>query len=690
MPIITKFGYATLLLSLVIAIFIICYNLLNFYQNRKKSTDKFNYRINITNLFSVNLSLSVLLVVLSIISQIVLIIAYIRSDNLILNVYNNSHHLKPLIYKIAGSWGNHEGSMLLLITVISCYNLAFLIFSDVTKYFKVITSSSLVAIIAIFLAFTFFTSNPFAPNLALIDHPNLAISAEGLGLNPILQDIGLAMHPPMLYIGYLGFVVIFSIAIAIMISGKITQLSLRSIEIWLYFTTSFLTAGIALGSWWAYRELGWGGYWFWDPVENISLMPWLIAITIIHCIKIVRKYRLMANWLVFLAILNFIFCLIGIFLTRSGVLTSVHSFAVDAKRGLFILWMITGIGFLSMLIFALRINNIKLLITNNQHNITNLIKIDNNRSRLLILFSNNYLLLIALFVVFLGTIYPLISQLIFEQFITIGSSYYNLIFKLLLIPFTASLIIFYIIDSKNNYKNQYSGNILHKIFTDKFNITALISSLTITIYLIQHYQSDYLIIILCFLVLYCFILAIINMMKHYKNIRKMASNIAHTGFLLLIIAIIISSIASSSKEVNLKIGESFDIANFHIKFEKINHYQDSNFITREGVFAISKKIPQKETNLITKSDNNNQSKAIFYLYPQLRYYPISQQITNESSIKIVNFADLYLIIGQKDEQDFYAIRAYYKPFICFIWLAMITITSSLLLSFSIKFKNILK
>ncbi len=502
-------------------------------------------------------------------AQICLIYSFVISDYSVENVYKNSHHLKPLIYKISGSWGNHEGSMLLLITVLCAYTLAFSFLSKTSKEMKLITISSQSVIITLFAAFTAFTSNPFAQ---IFPTP-----IDGLGLNPILQDIGLALHPPMLYTGYLGFSLIFSFAIAGLLCEKVDRDFVAKIQPWLFFSYGCLTLGVGLGAWWAYRELGWGGYWFWDPVENVSLMPWLIASALIHTLKLVGKKEIYKNWTVFLAILTFILCLLGIFLTRSGVLSSVHSFAIDAKRGFFVITLIFIIGGSAMLIFGAKMNRLR----------SEPATLD--RSGKLILL-NNYFLLIALFIVLLGTTYPIFLRGLFNEFISIGAGYYNQIFKIMIVPF---------------------------------------------------------------LVLIAF---------STKSARPTPKNIAHLGFLLIILGVTFTSYLGLTKELSIKQGESFMLGAYKIQFEKIDYLAGENFVSRQGNFTLSK-------------DGNDLGK----LQPQLRFYPVNDQTTNEASIKHRFFGDVYLVIGNKDENENYAIRAYYKPFIWLIWLGCVLIFAASLL-----------
>lgn len=617
-------GFALLLLTVSISMFLPIFNLISLRKAK----------CNLDELKQITFALSAATFFCAVISQLSLIYSFLISDYSVLNVYQNSHHLKPFIYKISGSWGNHEGSMLLLITILSGYSLAFAFLSNIDLKTKIIINSSQSAIIALLAAFTAFTSNPFA---RIFPTPK-----EGLGLNPLLQDIGLALHPPMLYTGYIGFALIFSFAIAGLLTEKVDRKFALHLKNWLFFSYGFLTLGIGLGAWWAYRELGWGGYWFWDPVENISLMPWIAATALIHCLKILEKKEIFKIWTVFLGILTFILCLLGLFLVRSGILTSVHSFAVDATRGFFVIALIVVIGGGALLIFGAKMNK---LVSRSSQKIS-------FWSKSGAILTNNYFLMISLFVVLLGTVYPILSRGLFDQFVSIGPSYYNKIFTILLIPFLAFLAI-------SNQLTYLESSSLKNTFSKKhlrgFLISLISSIIIISLTFFYRQTADILQIIVLFLAVFS---AVITLATKQKNIRM---KIAHFGFSLIIIGIILTSSFGVVKEVNLKEQQSLKIGNYTLTFSSTNYSQGKNFFSRQGQFDISK---------------NDQH--IGRLTPELRYYPTSKQTTNEASIRYGLFEDLYLVIGNKDENENYAIRAYYKPFIYFIWFGCLLIFFAIL------------
>lgn len=606
-------GFALLLLVFSINIFLPFFAFFSFRKIKdfEKLTKTFELQ-------KISFALIFVTFACAVFSQLALIYSFLISDYSVSNVYQNSHHLKPFIYKISGSWGNHEGSMLLLITILSGYTLAFNFLSKIDTKKKIIITSSQSAIIALFAAFTAFTSNPFSRIFP--------IPSEGLGLNPLLQDIGLALHPPMLYTGYIGFSLIFSFAIAGLLCEKIDQKFAANLKNWLFFSWGFLTAGIGLGAWWAYRELGWGGYWFWDPVENISLMPWLAATALIHCVMTLEKKEIFKIWTAFLSILTFILCLLGIFLVRSGILTSVHSFAIDADRGFFVITLILIIGGAALLIFGSKMSKIKS---------------EKNQiffwSKIGAVLLNNYFLLLALFIVLLGTIYPIFSRGFFDQFISIGPDYYNKVFAILIIPF----LIFFALSSELNYATKTEKT---KFLNRRNSLILLASIALISCTFFYHIKADFLQIIILFLAIFSALTMIISQ-------KNLVMTLAHFGFSLVIIGIVLTSSFGLVKEVNLRKNESVKIGSYELKFSDVEYFAGKNFISRQGDFAVLKN-----------------DREITRLKPQLRYYPISDQTTNEASIRHGFFGDLYLVIGNKDEKENYALRVYYKPFIYLIWL----------------------
>ncbi|MDX1424463.1 MAG: heme lyase CcmF/NrfE family subunit, partial [Kiloniellales bacterium] len=348
--------------------------------------------------------------------------AYVVSDFSVLNVAQNSHSAKPLLYKITGVWGNHEGSMVLWILILALFGAAVALFGgNLPETLKARVLAVQAWIAAGFLLFTILTSNPFA---RLVPAP-----ADGADLNPLLQDPGLAFHPPMLYTGYVGFSIAFSFAIAALIEGKVDAAWARWVRPWTLVAWSFLTAGIALGSWWAYYELGWGGWWFWDPVENVSFMPWLMGTALLHSAIVVEKRDALKVWTILLAILTFSLSLIGTFIVRSGLLTSVHAFATDPERGLFILILLCLTIGGSLALFAWRAPALK------SGGLFDPI----SREGALVL--NNLLLATACATVFLGTLYPLFVEALGGAKISVGEPYFNATFVPIMVPLVVAMAV---------------------------------------------------------------------------------------------------------------------------------------------------------------------------------------------------------------------------------------------------------
>ena len=348
-------------------------------------------------------------------SFLILVINYIYSDFSVLNVYNNSHTNKPLIYKITGTWGNHEGSLLMWLTILSIYGLTLLYFiKNLPKNFAFKIMLVLALINLGFIGFTIFTSNPFIRTFP--------VPVDGLGLNPVLQDPGLAFHPPLLYFGYVGLTIPFSFAIAALLQEEVSGDWARSVKPWILISWIFLTLGITLGSWWAYYELGWGGWWFWDPVENISLLPWLLTTALLHSVKVTEKRDRLKSWTILLSILSFSLTLLGTFIVRSGLLTSVHAFASDPARGVFILIFLVIVTSGSLLLYAIKLDKIE-----NKKNIY----IISREGGLLL---NNIFLCASAATILLGTMWPLVVEVISGQDISVGAPYFKIVFLPLIFP----------------------------------------------------------------------------------------------------------------------------------------------------------------------------------------------------------------------------------------------------------------
>jgi cytochrome c-type biogenesis protein CcmF len=567
---------------------------------------------------------STLLVCVSFLS---LIFAYINSDFSNFNVFQNSHSDKPLIYKITGAWGNHEGSILLWICMISIYGFLYSLISKSKNNFKIIVLKIQSALFIIFAFFVIFTSNPFLVNSVLVE--------EGLGLNPVLQDPALAIHPPMLYLGYVGFSLVFSLAIASLLNDKKNQDWIIETRKWSMISWGFLTGGIALGSYWAYYELGWGGWWFWDPVENISLMPWIAGLALVHSLIMIRGEQAIEKWIIFLAILCFSLSILGTFLVRSGILTSVHSFASDASRGLFILlifFITTGFGFLVFLIKSpSKKNNLHLLLIN-------------KTSALII---NNILMMIAILTILLGTIYPIVIEVLTNTRISVGGPYFNSTVLPILLPGFLLMSVAPVLSWQTN-----------KI--KKFRIYVIFFLVLSTIVLLQSYFTSFnpwgfIGITLGSWIILASILSIIMKYKisiTMKYVKTINSFIAHIGVGIMIIGITFSSIYQKEYNFDISVGEEITIDNEILKFQDIQVVEKKNFQSLIAIFTLDKK--------------NN---TVRYIKPGKNYYPVSKTITTEAGIYHDWFKDIYITLGSENENIWF-IRVYINPLVSFIWIGV--------------------
>ena len=554
---------------------------------------------------------------------LILIYGFIISDFTIQNVLENSHSLKPMIYKISGSWGSHEGSMLLWCWVMAFYG--FLI--TINKQSLKKETKSLILLFQGFLSFGFvfylyFLSNP-------LESSNI-LSEEGYGLNPLLQDPGLAFHPPFLYLGYVGLSIVWSFALAGLIRNTINKEWARNIRIWALTSWVFLTIGISLGSWWAYYELGWGGYWFWDPVENVSLIPWIIATALIHNLLALEKKEILINWSVLLSLLGFILSIIGTFIVRSGLITSVHAFASDPTRGIFIILLLFLVTLLSLSIYAK--NYIK-----KQPNVEL-----NFFSKETFLIINNLLLSVIAFTVFLGTIYPLIVETINNNRISVGPPFYNIT----VIPFAILLAFFSALGPILAW-NQNSIKQLLRNISIPLGLTLII---TIVIFFMFENLS-----LIIFIGLFSGIWLFLNSLNNLAHIRfqglnNWASFFAHSGFAILILGVSISSSHQNEYEGKLDINNQINFSGYILKFESFNEEIVENYITTKGKFKLSR--------------NDNE----FFLYPEKRFYPIEQSQTTEAAIISSNLSQFYLVLGEQINDKSWVIRIWYKPMIMLIWI----------------------
>ena len=612
-------GHYSLILGLFIGLILIFFSIKNFRNS--------------INLDTKILSFTFLQFILVVVSFLCLILSFVFSDFSNETVFNNSHTTKPLFYKISGTWGNHEGSLLLWLLVLTLFIFLFLIKTknQPTKY-KILTLVFQQIIIIGFFVFLIKTSNPF--------NYLYPIPEEGLGLNPILQDPALAIHPPILYLGYVGSSIIFSSALAATSLNMISKKWASHIKKWVLISWVFLTLGILLGSIWAYYELGWGGFWFWDPVENVSLMPWLALTTLLHCVLVLEKKLVLTSWVIILSISTFTLSMCGTFLVRSGILNSVHTFANDPERGLFILIFLFSLIFISLFIFFF-------FHKPNQSNLNNFFWLSKETSIII----NNWFMMYFLSVVLVGTVYPIFLDVLTSEKISVGPPFYHK----LIIPFLIPFLLIMAIGPKLKW---IKSNLEDKVYL----ISLLFISFLLSFLIVKNFNSNFLInTILISSALYLFFVTLRDFFIKKKN--NISQNIAHFGFSLLILSILFNSLFSTEIITNLKVGETFETSTTKIIFKNINQKKEKNYKSIVGNFSIQ-----------------NSNGKIENLSPELRIYNQPNIVTSEADIKTTLLSDKFLVINLVQNQDYFNVRYQVKPFMLWIWLSVLLISSGALIS----------
>jgi len=591
------------------------------------------------------ISISVLgLLTSSLMSFFLLIYLHLISNFSILNVYQNSHTTKPLLYKISGVWGNHEGSMLLWILVLTIFNyFIFKLYNKKNSIFVLKTLETQGLITIGFLLFTILTSNPFEK----IIHEQ----TEGLGFNPILQDPALAVHPPLLYIGYVGFSAAFSMSVATLSFDNKEKIPWYNyMKPFVVSAWTFLTIGIALGSIWAYYELGWGGWWFWDPVENASFMPWLLGTALLHSLIIVEKRKSLQTWVLLLAILTFLLSVLGTFLVRSGILTSVHTFALDPSRGLYILLFISLIGGYSLVLFGLK---------SKKYFNNSFFSFFSKEGSILV---NNILMVVVCATVFLGTIYPLIVEAFTNNKISVGEPYYNST----VIPIMIPAILVMGIGPLLAWGKENKLRIFKKIFP------SILLTLIMTIIIFSIYKSISFMGIIGIILSFWIISNNLIMLLKKNQKYHIGMIIAHFGIGLLILGITGSSIWQEEKITRMKLNEVVKIEKYNIIFEKIEEIKGPNYVAIRGNFLVY----DVNKNIVTK------------LIPENRFYPIENNFTTEASIHTNLFRDLYIVLGDGNFNDGWVVRLYHNPLVIWIWIGAIIIFLGGIASMNINLKKL--
>ncbi|UXN04691.1 heme lyase CcmF/NrfE family subunit [Bartonella sp. HY406] len=597
------------------------------------------YRNNV-GLMLANRSISIIVFILIGFAFLSLTYSYVISDFSVLNVVQNSHSEKPLLYKITGVWGNHEGSMFLWVLILAFFSALVAIFGkNLPLNLSTLTLCCQSAIASAFLAFILFTSNPFAR----IDPPAL----QGNDLNPILQDIGLALHPPMLYLGYVGFSVCFSFAIAALITGRVDAAFGRWVRPWALISWVFLTGGITMGSYWAYYELGWGGYWFWDPVENASLMPWLAGTALLHSAIVLEKRAALKVWTILLAIIAFSLSLLGTFLVRSGILTSVHSFAVDPKRGIAILAILGFFIGVALLLFAIRAPNIKN---------SGLFQPISREGALVF---NNVFLTTASATVLVGTLYPLIAEMLWDQKISVGAPFFNMTFGPLFIPLLVGVPFGTLLAWKRGDLMLAAGR-LSMCF-----ILALIAMI------VSFYLSGYKEILSCvgiglgvFVIFGSFAEVVLKSGKWGTSFKTRIARLkglpradwgaafAHMGLGVTLFGIVAVATFGQERILTMKPGQSVEIAGKTIRFDGYQSLNGANYQENRMHFTMFNRDADKYIGEVTASK---------------RTFPSQTMQTTEAGLLWRGLSQYYIAPGNYVEDNAMIVHIWSKPNVLMIW-----------------------
>jgi len=577
--------------------------------------------------------------------------AFMVDDFSVAYVAQNSNSALPWYYKFSAVWGAHEGSLLLWAFILSGWTFAVAIFSRQLPEDMLARVLGVMGLISIgFLLFLIVTSNPFERLL-----PQAPM--DGRDLNPLLQDFGLVVHPPMLYMGYVGFSVAFAFAIAALLGGRLDAAWARWSRPWTLIAWAFLGTGIALGSWWAYYELGWGGWWFWDPVENASFMPWLVGTALIHSLAVTKKRGVFKSWTVLLAIAAFSLSLLGTFLVRSGVLTSVHAFATDPARGVFILAFLLVVIGGSLTLFALRAPVVKSQIGFGLW------------SRETLLLVNNLLLVVATSMILLGTLYPLLLDALSDTKLSVGPPYFNAMFLPLVGALMLALGVGVLVRWKNTPVKWLIGMLTPVLIT-----SAVLGGLGSMLFGDFHWA----VLAVCMLagwVVSAGVRDILDKTRHkglLKGLRSLAPSywgmqLAHFGLVVCALGVVLTSQQSDERDLRLAPGESLQLGGYSFVFDGAKHFEGPNFTSDKGTIRVFEGDKQVAT-----------------LYPEKRLYTVQQMPMTEAGIDAGFTRDLYVALGEPLENGAWAVRVHIKPFVRWIWLGALMMSLGGVLSVSDK------
>lgn len=580
---------------------------------------------------------------LILLSSAMLVHAYVVSDFSVLNVVENSHSLKPILYKITGVWGNHEGSMLLWVLILTFFSALVAVFGgNLPNSLRANVLAVQAWIATAFLSFIILTSNPFT---RVIPAP-----IEGQDLNPILQDIGLAIHPPLLYLGYVGFSVCFSFAVAALIDGRIDAAWARWVRPWTLTAWIFLTGGISMGSYWAYYELGWGGWWFWDPVENASFMPWLIGTALLHSAIVMEKRGALKIWTILLALLTFSLSLLGTFLVRSGVLTSVHSFATDPGRGLFILAILVFFIGGSLTLFALRAQTLA----------SGSLFQPVSREGALVL--NNLFLSTATATVLIGTLYPLVLEALTGTKISVGAPFFNMTFGPLMIPLLAAVPFGPLMAWKRGDLYAVAQRLMWV-----FGLSLVTVGLVLILIDPRAVWAAFGIGLSVWVILGSLIdivtkagfgkVALSRAVPRFFGLPRsvFGTALAHMGLGMTLIGIVVVTSFGTEQVVSLKVGETTPISSYQLRYDGQALFAGPNFTEDQGSFTLLDK----------------QGNTVGTVVAGKRFYPARNMPTTEAGILTRGVNQYYIALGDALESGGMVVRIWWKPFVTLIWLGTV-------------------
>lgn len=582
----------------------------------------------------------------SLLSFALLAHAFLTDDFTVIYVAQHSNSQLPDFFKFAATWGGHEGSMLFWLAALTLWTSVFCIFADKSDRLFYHRTLAMLALIALgFMLFILLVSSPF--------ERSFPPPPEGRDLNPMLQDVGLIFHPPLLYLGYVGFAISFAMVVASLVSGCFDAAVARWIRPWTMISWGFLTAGIILGAWWAYYELGWGGWWFWDPVENASLMPWLLGTALVHSLIVSEKRGVFNYWTILLAIFAFALSLLGTFIVRSGVLTSVHAFAVDPDRGMALLILFFSLSFIALALFAFRVNlwqgEVRFLLWSKE------------TAFLLI----NGLFAVAASAVLVGTFYPMIFTAMNWGSISVGAPYFNHVFT----PLALLLMVAMGIAVVLRWKSVPTKQILWRLYLLPVAVLLAVAltmqTLTKVAYTLQILPTIFISLAIWI------ILTHLPYLRYMWQIRPLAMRLAHIGFAICVIGAMMNSYYGDEKGVRLKPNESATLAGFSFTYDDYQDVIGANYTAERAIFKIAK-----------------ENETLAQVAPERRYYDVRTMTMAEVGLYHHFLDDIYIVMGDKFGNLEYAFRLHYKPYVRALWLGgIVMVFASLLALFGYRQAN---